>query len=212
MTPAGGSPPHAAGTALIWRFGIVSQCRVLLDASPGVEGNVPRYSSRSSANCLRSYLQRDSGGSSDGSVDWNLGLSLGGNGACYSARNPARSCPRCLPGCGPSSCGNNPVSNLPRSSGGAPARDLESSVASYGVGIGGGRAAGEDRGLKIEDLGRKSAVGGMCAIIHIQEVEYSSCALRRTHSFLTNSDLSTGRFRGFRNRMCRRRRIRTSVI
>ena len=36
----------------------------------------------------------------------------------------------------------------------------------YGVGIGEGRAASEDRGLRIEELGRKLAGRGMCAIVH----------------------------------------------
>ena len=145
-----------------------------------MQENLPCCSPRNSLGCPRSCLRKNPGSSLERNVDWDSGLNSGENGACYSARNRARSCPCCSPRSGRSSGGNSRTSSSPRSSGSSLASDSESSAVSYGVGIGGGRTASEDRGLRIEELGQKSAAHRMCAIIHIQEVECSQCAPRRT--------------------------------
>jgi len=115
------------------------------DSGRGVYGNLPRYSSRSSASWLRGSLHRDSGRNSYGNMDCDSARSLGRNRARCSARNRTRSSSRCSRSSGRSSGGNSRTSSPRRSSGYSSGRGFGSNGDSHGGGIGG---VGEGIGVK----------------------------------------------------------------
>jgi hypothetical protein len=119
----------------------------------------PRYSPRSSARWSQGYLTSIPGRNLDGIVDCNSARNSGRNLTRYSARNRTRSSGRCSQGSMRSSGGNSRTSSPRRSSPSSSGRDFGSYADSYGGGIGGVAARREDRGLRIEDLGRELAVG-----------------------------------------------------
>jgi hypothetical protein len=138
------------------------------EPSRGVRGNLPRCSPSSSASWSRGSLQRNSGGNLDGSVDWDSGLTLGGNDACNPARNRTSSLQRIPQGSGQSSGEGSGRSSPRRPSGSSSERDFGSYGDSYGGGIGGVRAESVSSELRIEKLGHGLAVAGECCILHIQ--------------------------------------------
>ena len=102
-------------------------------------------------------------------MDWNLGLTLGRNSPCYVARNRTRSSGCCPQSSRRSSGRNSGTSSSPRSSGSSSERSFGGNGGSHGGGVGGGWTEGEDRDLRIEELGQGPAVVRKCCILHIQK-------------------------------------------